>query len=356
MTTRRKTNTYLPTLLATGLLAFTSHVNAITLEYSEHEPYGNMRTQLVQNQFFNTLQKESHGRIKINAHYNGELASPYTALNAVATGKSDKGDKAVDIAMLVPEYAEKQLPLHQLFKSFPVGVTGQRQVNFLRTSYATIPELTDELHRNNIEPLLIVGGYPVGFFGKQPLHHLNDLQGQNWRSASFWHRDFLNNTGAKGVTTKWGEETLQALDKGTLAGLMVNIDSAKDLKIHELAPNALVSQKLWLGHVYIVGMNKTKYDALSTADKQAIQRSAQKTYANMGATMDKAYQAMLTTLRQENTTITQIPDSELMAWQNNTRYTQLQDNWINQQQSNGIQGVKSVLVKLRDLLSFYQQK
>ena len=157
----------------------------------------------------------------------------------------------------------KELPLHQLFKSFPVGPTGQEQVNFFRGIYDAIPELMNEIEAQNLHVIFVATGYPVAFFSSKPLRNLQDIRGQKWRSASFWHKDFLTNAGATPVTMPWGEGVFDALNDGTLDGLMVNVDSGYDINAHKAAPNILTSQRLWLGHEYIIAMNKTVWDSLS---------------------------------------------------------------------------------------------
>lgn len=98
------------------------------LKYSDHEPYGGMRTKFLKEVFFPAIEKESNGRLKIEAHWDGELAKAYDALGAVTKGNT------VDMATVVPEYTAKELPLHQIFKSFPVGPSGDKQVSFLEKS------------------------------------------------------------------------------------------------------------------------------------------------------------------------------------------------------------------------------
>ena len=45
------------------------------LRYTDHEPYGGMRTMLIKNVFFAAIEKESQGRLKIEAHWNGERST-----------------------------------------------------------------------------------------------------------------------------------------------------------------------------------------------------------------------------------------------------------------------------------------
>ena len=227
------------------------------LKYSDHEPLGGMRTRFLKDVVFPAIERESNGRLKIEDHWDGEVAAAYDALGAV----SKSG--AADIATVVPEYTAKELPLHQIFKSFPKGPTGGRQIEFFSRVYAEVPAFPAELERNNIVQLFFGTGYPVAFFSTTPLANLDELKGGKWRSASFWHLDFLKNAGATPVTMHWGPEIYAALKARTLDGLMVNVDSGYMLKVHEAAPSVLVSKDLWLGHVYLLAMNKEVWGGLA---------------------------------------------------------------------------------------------
>lgn len=96
--------------------------------------------------------------------------------------------------------------------------------------YENVPEFTDELHQNNVEPVFLSTGYGVGFFSREPLQSLHDLKNKRWRTASFWHRDFLNNFGSVPVTIPWGDQVYKAFAEKKLDGLMVNIDGGVPVK------------------------------------------------------------------------------------------------------------------------------
>ena len=219
--------------LAAGLLH--SAAAQTVLRYSDHEPYGNMRTRFINNVFFKHVEAESGGRIKIEPLWGGTIARAHDELQALADGKTD-------LIVAVPEYSAEQLPLNQLFKGFMIGPAGEQQVQTLRRIYADIPELAAEYQKNGATPLIIATGYPVAFFSVKPLQTLDDIKGQTWRTASFWHRAFLKNAGAIPTNSRWGEETYAKLKNGEMHGLMVNIDSAIDIKAYEYAPYALVSR------------------------------------------------------------------------------------------------------------------
>ena len=331
-------------LLFTALLLPVSVSAAQTLIYSDHEPLGNMRTRFINDVFFPAVEKESNGRLKIEAHWGGELSNGYEALRKI--GK----EKAADMTIVVPEYATNELPLHQLFKSFPVGPSGDQQVAFFRRAYADIPAFPTELEKENVVSVFLATGYPVAFFSTQALPALDDVKGGTWRSASFWHRDFLKNTGANPVTMPWGEETYKALQTGTIDGMMLNVDSGYDLKAHQLAPNVLVSKDLWLGHVYLLVMNKNTWDKLSCEDQTAIRRAADTAYKSLGAVMNRSFDTQIAELRKDGASVRILKPEEIARFASATRYPAMQADWVKTQEVKGVKNAGAVLKKLSALM------
>ena len=126
----------------------------ITLSYSDHEPLGNMRTKFLNEILFPAIERESEENIKIVPHWNGKLSTSYKALPIVQEAKD------AQIAVVVPEYFADDLPMHQIFKSFPVGLTGQEQVDFFRSIYEKIPALKSEVDKQNLHVIFIATGFP----------------------------------------------------------------------------------------------------------------------------------------------------------------------------------------------------
>lgn len=333
-----------PAALALALLLLPVTVSATTtLRYTDHEPLGAMRTRFIKDVFFPAIEKESHGRLKIEEHWGGELSTGYDALRTVSEGKT------ADIGIVVPEYDAKSLPLHQVFKSFPVGPSGDKQVEFFRRVYADIPAFPAELEKNGVRTIFLATGYPVAFFSTHPLKNLEDISGTTWRSASFWHQDFLRNAGAKPITMPWGEQTVNAFKTGTLDGIMVNVDSGYDLKIHKMAPDVLVSKELWLGHVYLLVMNQKIWDTLAQEDKDAITRAANIAYKTAGSVMDSHFASQLETLRKDGATVRVLKHSEVAHWQKVTRYQDIQAQWVKQQEALGVKDAAPVMEKVRTI-------
>lgn len=307
------------------------------LKYTDHESADEMRTKFLKDVFFPAIEKESNGRLKIEAHWNGELSTSYEALNTVS------GGKIADITTVVPEYAAKELPLHQIFKSFLVGPTGKKQVSFFRKVYSEVPQFSTELQKNNVVDIFLSTGYGVGFFSREPFKTLNCLKGTKWRTASFWHQDFLNNYGAKPVTIPWGTEVYKALEEKTLDGIMVNIDGGYNLKVYEQAPFLLASKKLWLGHLYLVVMNKQTWNSLAKEDQLAIKRAAEDAYKSLGKVMEKSFEIQIQKLKKVGVKYRILSDKELKDFEAATKFQDVQIRWINEQKSKGIQNAGIVL-------------
>lgn len=158
-------------LLLMPALIFGQQPSVKILKYSDHEPLGNMRTQFIKAVFFKAIEEESKGRLKIDDHWKSEISTGYDALSAVAVKET------ADMAIVVPEYASKNLPLHQLFKSFPAGPSGAEHVKFFRRVFAEVPEFRQELEKENVVNLFAATGYPVGFFSTKKLNSLDIRSG-----------------------------------------------------------------------------------------------------------------------------------------------------------------------------------
>lgn len=331
-------------VVLTALLIPTSVSAAQILRYTDHEPLGGMRTRFIKDVFFAEIEKESHGRLKVEDHWNSELARSYDALGVVKEGK------VADMTVVVPEYTPKEFPLQQIFKSFPLGPTGDKQVQFFRKAYATIPALQAEFAQQNVVNIFLATGYPVAFFSTRPLNNLDDIKGTKWRSASFWHQDFLKNTGAIPVSMPWGEGIYDALKAGALDGLMVNVDSGYQLNVHKTAPNVLIAKALWLGHVYPLVMNKNTWDKLAPEDKQAIHRAAQKAYQTLGSVMDSSFDSMVEELRHNGAHIRMLNASEVALWETSVNYQQVQEKWVKEQEDKGVKQAGPTMEKVTALL------
>ncbi|EPL8292755.1 ABC transporter substrate-binding protein [Enterobacter hormaechei] len=337
-------------MVISAIFAFLTAFPAIAsagkiLRYTDHEPYGNMRTQFIKNVFFSEIEKESQGRLKIEAHWKGDISSSYNALSTLGQGTR------ADIGIVVPEYTAEQLPLHQIFKSFPLGpANGEAQVRFFHRVFQQYPQFARELGQNNLVNLQFFLGYPVGFFTRQPDVKLKQLEGTKWRTASFWHQSFLRNAGGATLVMPWNDKITDALRTGQLNGLMVNLDSGDDIHAQRAAPYIHYSPALWLGHIYLLVINKDTLNALDERDRLAIRRAAETTEKQLGAALDSGLASLTTRLENEGAKLHLLSRDEQLEWQKATRYQEVQEEWVRQQESKGNTDAGKLMHELRLLL------
>lgn len=329
-----------------ALISLTSPTQAETvLRYTDHEPLGNMRTKLINDVFFAAIEQESHGRLRVEPHWNGELSVSYDALKTVSEGK------IADMGIVVPEYTAEQLPLHQIFKSFPLGPdNGDKQVKFFHKTFSQLPQFSAELAANNLVNLQFFVGYPAAFFSTDPNLKFDHLNNTTWRTASFWHQAYLENAGANVVKMPWNEQITDALSSGKLNGLLVNLDSGDDIKAWQAAKEIRVSPRLWMGHVYLLAMNKQRWESLSSEDKAAIQRAAAHTEKTLGITLDSSLKNMSEAMEQHGAHVRTLTNEELRTWQQTSRYQQVQADWVAKQKAKGVVNADTTLKAVTTLL------
>lgn len=96
------------------MLCVPMFVGAQTLTFTDHEPMGNMRTQVTR-QFFRLVEQESKGRIRIDHHWNGELSSSYDAYETVREGtKADNARRLFGENIPLRQYGERIVRLAEI--------------------------------------------------------------------------------------------------------------------------------------------------------------------------------------------------------------------------------------------------
>lgn len=229
-------------------------------------------------------------------------------------------------------------------------------MQFFHRVFRDYPQFAAELDSKNLVMLQFFLGYPAAFFATKAGVGPAQLTDTRWRTASFWHQAFLRNAGATPVTLPWNSKIVDALQEGQLDGLLVNLDSGDDIGAPRAAPYIQLSPALWLGHVYLLVMNKDTWKALSPQDQAAIQRAAASTERALGSWLDTSLNHMTKQLEQQGAHVHFLSREELNQWRDVTRYQQVQAKWIGEQESKGVTDAGSLMKSVSALLSDSMQK
>jgi TRAP-type C4-dicarboxylate transport system substrate-binding protein len=90
-------------------------------------------------------------------------------------------------------------------------------------------------------------------------------------------------------------------------------------------------------------MNQKRWDGLAKQDQQAIQRAAASSYQRLGALMDSSFASMVADMKRDGVSIRTLTSQEVEAWKNQSRYQQVQADWVNARQAEGVKDMAPTL-------------
>jgi TRAP-type C4-dicarboxylate transport system substrate-binding protein len=171
------------------------------------------------------IEKRTEGRVKIEAHYGGELAPPADAYDAARTG-------SVDIAHFITQWVPGKFPIDDLVTLPSLDKVNYRQSRTIWELYKMFPEYQAEY--KDVKVLLLGDSYFSGIATvDKPIRKLEDNQGLKMVSTGRW-------TAMRGEALGWTSVTLapgdvySSLEKGVVDGGPFNMYYIHDYKLTDL--------------------------------------------------------------------------------------------------------------------------
>ena len=329
-------------LICAVVLGACSRSSGLTLNYSDHDPLGGMRTQFVQEVWLPEISRQSNDEIEVRDFWGGALLSSKEILKGV-------GDGVADLGMVYPGHYPRQLVAHSVFSLFPRGPTDfADMIELYRRAYAEIPALADELRRVNVMPLMITAGLPGAFASTSSLETLDDVAGRRWRGGGKWPLRYLENVGAVPVAVPWGD-TYMALQTGTLDGALANYDGMHMTKLDEAAPNVLISRELWYALPFLHVVNLRRFERLPAEARAAMLRAAEVAEREFAGTYERAFEEIRSTQLALGYTVNEISSDDLARWENTDALLEMRAEWIREAESVGLENASDVMEKVTAL-------
>jgi TRAP-type C4-dicarboxylate transport system substrate-binding protein len=147
----------------------------------------------------------------------------------------------------------------------------------------------------------------------------------------------------------------EALSKGVIDGAVIPYEVAPGLRVHELTKYVAEPDRSFEAlytTVFIVPMNKAKYDSLPNDLKAVIDKNSGREFsAFLGRTQSgNDVPGRATFAATQGYTINQIPKAELEKWRQAT--DRLDDEWAEEMTKRGADG-KALLSSARELIKTY---
>jgi TRAP-type transport system periplasmic protein len=205
------------------------------------------------------VEKRTNGRVKITYFAGGVLTPPMQTYDSTVKGISDIGQ-----ALLA--YAPGRLPLSEVLQQ-PLGYTSGYQATKLANAYYAKfkPKEFDDVK------LMYLHGTAPGFFHtKKVISSTADLKGLRIK-ANAENADIVTALGAAPVTMPI-TETYDALQKGLCEGILLPNEALKGWRFGEVVKTSLENYAVSYMTSMFVVMNKNKWNQISKADQQAIEK------------------------------------------------------------------------------------
>jgi TRAP-type transport system periplasmic protein len=210
-TTAGPVTTAAPTSETTATTA--APVEPITLVFTIHEPETvDMCTKLLQ-PWFQRIEEETDGRVKIEAHYNGELVGLMDAYDAVVKGN-------VDMAFIMDSILPQMVGDNIIDATF-VGNKSYRMSRVYNELYQKYPEMQEPYA--DVKPMLLFCMFPSYIGTNKPIEKVSDFNGLKLIASDAYQSSRVAALGASAVSCLPPDvySTLErgVADGGTIFGL-----------------------------------------------------------------------------------------------------------------------------------------
>ena len=205
------------------------------------------------------VEKATSGRITVTVFASNTLSPPMQVYDNTVKG-------VVDVGTSLLAYSPGRLPLSEVLQQ-PLGYTSGYQATKLGNAYYKKfkPKEFDD-----VKVMFLHGAAPGFIFTKGPAKSIADLKGLRIK-ANAENADIVKNLGASPVTMPV-TETYDALSRGVVDGCLFPLEALQGFKIAEVVKTVLEDYPMSYMTSMWVAMNKDKWNAISPADQQAIEK------------------------------------------------------------------------------------
>ena len=315
----------------------------IVVKYSDSDPPGGVRTAFLADYFLPEIEKQTAGQIELQDFWGGALLGPPEALKGIKDG-------ITDIGFLFPEFFPEQLPLHQIFKLFPVGPGSWKAQRWIyENAYAEIPELKAELAKWNQMPLLMTAGLPGTFTSSYKVDSIDDLDGKKWRASSRWLLGYLKSAGAIPVSVPWAD-CYMALQTGTVDGVLANLDGIHMTKQDEAAGHIFVAKEMWWATPFLHNVNLDFWNSLPEDVQQEILQAAENAKDAYSEAYDNAFDEIIATQEANGIEVEIASPEQIANWQEVSQAEKLQQQWVEEAKEAGYDNAQEIMDKMREIV------
>ena len=340
--------TWKPSFLKTATLAgslFAASLgtaSADAIRYADWDNEACIRCQELLSDYFPSVTEATNGEVEIQPFFNAVLGGGGDMLNMVRDGVADFGG-------VWSGYFSNEFPAQSVFATIPQGpISYENQLYFFREVYSRVPEIKEELARNNHEVIMIGPLLHLGFASRSPITSLADIEGQKWRAGNKWLLGLLEAQDASPVSLAWGD-VYSGLQTGVIDGVLANYDGINNMKFYEQANHVLISESTWMPVPFTYTVRKDYWDGLSDETKAAWLEVSADFEMHMGDVLAGERSRIIETQKAAGVTINTMSDSDLADWASAETAANLQAQWVEDAKAAGLSNAEDVLAAVIEI-------
>ncbi|MFM2476059.1 TRAP transporter substrate-binding protein DctP [Celerinatantimonas sp. MCCC 1A17872] len=293
--------------------------------------------------FVDTLEKVSHGEIKVVPYWGGSLLKGNEILDGVKNGVADMGFVNIN-------YYPTRLLLNSAFQLFPEGPEDfNTKMKLYNEIYKQIPQLNQEFAAQGQKIIYSYTYLPYAFISRDTLKTTADIKGKRIRASSRWLLNILDGMGATPVSVPWSD-TYQALQSGTIDGVMTNYDSLHRVGMDQIAPNILTTKKLWVAVPILITINQSKWDQLSPKMKGYFNEARKVATQKFGQYYNKSFNKIVYLEKKAGYHVNAATPAEINAIVTSPAIKKNRDLWLKDAKQKNAKNPEQILDKMGALI------
>jgi len=321
------------TALAAGLLCTAWAAQAQTVTLKVHHflgPQSIQHTTMLKT-WCDNIAKDSNNRLNCQIYPAMQLGGSPPQLFDQAK------DGVADVVWTVAGYSAGRFARSQVFE-LPFMMTNAGATS--RAAWDFVQKHAQDEYKDVKLLAVHVHGPGVIFTKNKPITKIEDLKGLKMRGPTATVTKMLANMGATPVGMPV-PQVPEALSKGVIDGAVIPYEVAPGLKVQELTKFASETDRnspALYTTVFVVPMNKAKYDSLPADLKAVIDKNSGREFsAFLGSTQEgNDIPGRKIFAETPGYTITQIPAAEVDRWKKAT--SELDDAWAADMDKRGLNG------------------
>lgn len=331
----------------TAMFGFAAQAQQITLRVHHFWPAHAMPPTKVLQPWCDRIATESNNRLNCQVFAAMQLGgTPPQLIEQVRDG-------VIDIAFTLPGYTAGRFPTMDVFE-LPLLVRSAEATSraawefyekYAQKEFATVKPLMFAVH----EP-----GY-VHTRDKQ-IQTLADFRGLKLRAATRTLSRLVAAIGATPVAMPQSAVS-EALNKGVIDGFLLPWEPIPALRLHESAKyhtETPADRPALFTHLFVIAMNKARYDGLPTDLKAIIDRNSGAGFSSTaGKTWDEFGALGRKPAEERGNTFYTLPPAEMDKWEK--AVSQMYDDWVASMNGSGMPG-KQMLDDARAMIAKYLKK